>query len=296
MGWSGLTLVTDADLGALEPEAVSGAWRSTSWPNQRTEAKRDLKIWLERDFPKIPGVVDRIRDTYKSDSVLGFTAGSYSDVSDATGDDTEDDVTLSSIFVTPASDYLYVGTVGEIDGLQVAMLAHLNANASVLSAAYSGAGGWTNLTITDGTSTGGATFAKSGRISWAVPSDWQRRTLNDRNTAYFWIRLSISAALTSGTSIGQLLVVKAPDGLKRVCALRALGYIYKNLAAQSPSTDYWGGRTQNQFKTGYWDIADELYATLRDKGGIPIDVDDDGTIDQATELEITIEPTRLERA
>lgn len=278
MGWSALTLVTDADLGALEPEATNGAWRSTSWPNQRTEAKRDIKIWLETDYARIPNVADKVRDTYVADAVYAYTAGGYRDWTASAEDITEDDINLSTIFATPASDRLYIGSAGEFDGVSLRLLSGLNAATSALSVQYYGPSGWTDLSATDGTSLSGAAFAQSGRITWSVPTNWQRRVLNNSGNAYYWISIAVSATLTSGTATGQVLVIKAPDGLKRVAAFRALGYIYKNLAAQAPSTDYWAGRVSNQFKTGYWDLADALYAAMREKGGIPIDVDNNESV------------------
>jgi hypothetical protein len=294
MGWSALTLCTDADLGAIEPESTNGHWKATTWPNQRAEAKRDLKIRLETDYAKIPNVADKVIDTHAADAVWGYTASAYTDLSDESATNTEDDVDLSDVFVTVGTDRLYIGHSGEFDAVQVRMLASLNAISSVLSVKYSGSGGWTALTMTDGTANTGKAFGKSGRITWTMPTDWQRRTLNGSNDAYFWIEISLTVAPTAGTSASQILVVKAPDGLKRFCAFQALGYIYTNLAAQAPSTDYWAGRARNQFKTGYFDQADALYAQMRDKGGIPIDLDSDGVI-QESEAAVTY-PLRIGRA
>jgi hypothetical protein len=295
MGWSALTLVTDSDLGMLEPEATNGHWKTTTWPNQRAEAKRDLKIRLETDYANIPNVADKIKDTHKADAVWGYTGSTYTDWTAEAESSDEDDLELATIFTTFGTDKLYIGHAGEFDAIQVQMLAALNAIASVMTAKYSGSGGWTSLTITDGTSNSGKAFGKGGRITWTMPTDWQRRTLNNSSDAYFWIELTISAALTASTAASQVLVVKAPDGLKRFCAFQALGYIYTNLAAQAPSTDYWAGRARNQFKTGYFDLADALYAQMRDKGGIPIDLDDDGAISPDTEAAVTY-PLRISRA
>lgn len=294
MGWSALTLVTDADLTALEPEATSGAWRSTSWPNQRAEAKRDLKIWLENDYAHIDDVADKVKDTHVSDAVYGYASGTYRDVTTSAYDITEDDIDLSVVFATPASDRLYVGGAGELDGVSFRLLNALNSAASVMSVKYYGPKGWTALTAADGTSVSGVTLAQSGRVTWTVPSDWQRRYLNNSGFAYYWIEIAVSGALTNGTATGQVLTVKAPDGLRRVCAYRALGYIYKNLAAQAPSTDYWSGRVSNQFKTGYWDLADALYAQMRDKGGIPIDINNDEAVTVAEARQPN--PIRIGRA
>jgi hypothetical protein len=296
MAWSALTLVTDADLGSFDPQAINGKWGATTWPNQRAQAKIELKTWIETDYRARFGdnVADKIRDTYSADKVWGYTAAAYSDVSGAAGDNTEDDVTLSSVFATFGTDKLYIGGVGSFDGIDVQMLSALNAIASVMTVKYSGPAGWTTLTFTDGTSNSGKTFGKSGRITWTQPSDWQRRTLDNSADAYYWIELSISAALTAGTKAGQILIVRPPDGLKRVCLNLALGYIVLNLASQAPSTDYWLFKARNQFKTGYLDIAESKYAEMRDKGGIPIDIDDDGTIDE--EENTITSPLRIGRA
>jgi hypothetical protein len=297
MAWAGLTLVTDAELGALEPEATNGHWRSTTWPNQRAEAKRDLKIWLQNDFQeRLPAgtvVADRIVDAFATDKVWGYTGSAYNDRTTAASDDTESDVALATIFTTAATDRLYVGSLSSFDGIQVRMQGTLNAIASVLTVKYSGSNGWTSITHADGTAASGKAFAQSGRITWTQPSDWQRRTLDNSSDAYYWIELSVSVALTAGTSAGQILIIQAPDGLKRVCALQTLGYIVKNLAAQAPSTDYWLHKARNQFKTGYMDEADKLYAEMRDKGGIPIDLDNDGAI-EPEETQVT-SPIRIGR-
>lgn len=301
MGWSGLTLCTDSDLGSLEPESTSGAFGAVTWPSQRAEAKKDLKIWLERDYRRradgtvLDDIADRIKDTYAPDAVFGYTAGIYSDKTDAAADDSLDDVALATVFTTAATDRLYVGFDGEGDALQVFMQDALNIVASVLTVKFSGPSGWTALTVTDGTSVSGATFGKSGRITWTIPPTWQRRNVNGEDTL-FWLELSVSVALTAGTKAGQILKVQAPDGLKRVVALQTLGYIAMTRAANAPSTDYWIYKARNQFKTGYMDLAEALYASLRDKGGIPIDLDDDDVIDTDTELNVTILPTRMERA
>ncbi len=295
MGWAGLTLVTDGEIGQYEPQAVSGAWKSTTWPNQRANAKLTLEDWIIRDYSERfgDGVIDKIRETYRADKVWPSTTGAYSDLSSAAADNTEDDINLSAVFVAPASDRLYIGNGGSFDGLDVRMLAGLNAQASVLTVKYSGPSGWTTLTATDGTALAGKTFAQSGRITWTQPGDWQRRTLDNSAEAYYWIELSVSATLTAGTSLGQLLIVKPPVGLKRVAVLLALGYIVQNLASQAPSTDYWMFKARNQFKTGFLDQADANYAALRDKGGISIDLNNDGKIDPAETNIVT--PIRMGR-
>jgi hypothetical protein len=296
MSWAALTLVTDAELGAFDPQTTNGKWGSVTWPNQRAQAKLELKTWLESDYRQEVGddVADRVRDTFEADKVWGYTGAAYADVSGAAGDNTEDDVDVSTVFVTVGTDRLYIGGLGSFDGLDVTLLGTMNANASVLTVKYWGPAGWTTLTHTDGTANSGKTFGKSGRITWTQPSDWQRRTLDNSSDGYYWIELSVSAALTAGTSVGQLLAIRPPDGLKRVALYLAMGFIVMNLASQAPSTDYWMFKARNQFKTGFLDIAEAKYAEMRAKGGIPIDVDSDGVIEPA-EMQV-FTPIRLGRA
>lgn len=298
MGWSSLTLVSDADLGALEPEATAAAapWGATTWANQRAEAKRDVKIWIERDYVRIPGVIDKVRDTYAPDVVLGYTASAFTDLTDQASNDTDEDIDLAAVFTTFGTDRLYVAYAGEMDALYVKLLDSINAVAATLTVKYWGGSQWTSISATDGTAATGKTLAKSGRMTWTLPSDWTRRTMNGDANAYYWLELSVSAALTAGTSASQILPVRAPDGLKRVAAYQAMGYIFKGLAAQAASPEGWLMRVNNRDKTGYWDLAAALYGSLRDSGGIPIDLDDDETIDPEEGETTILAPIRMARA
>ncbi len=296
MGWSSLTLVLDADLGVLEPEATASdaPWGNVTWPNQRAEAKRDVRIWIERDYGF--GMSDRVLDQYRPDQVFGYTSSAYTDYTPEASNEDEEDVDLAAVFATFGTDRLYVGFAAESDGLQVKMLDSFNAIASTLTAKYSGPSGWTSLSAVDGTSASSKAFAKSGRVRWAIPTDWQRRTLNGSD-ALFWVELSVSAALTSGTSATQITVVRAHDGLKRVAALRAMGYIMKGVAAQAVTPANWLLRVNNHERTGYWDLADALYASLRDSStGIPMDLNNDEVIDPGSEEQGVSHPLIIGRA
>jgi hypothetical protein len=77
------------------------------------------------------------------------------------------------------------------------------------------------------------------------------------------------------------LLIKPSDSLKFIALNLTMGYIALHLAAQAPSVDYWHYKARNQFKTGYLDIADADYARVKSNGGIPFDLDGDGTIQPA---------------
>jgi hypothetical protein len=293
MPWSALTLVTDAELGQLEPEAVhaDAPWGATTWANARAEGKRDLKILLESDFSDIENVADKVVDTWRPDWVYSYIASAFTDVTTAAADKTEDDLALGTIFATFGTDRLYIGCASEFEGLRVLMTATVNAIASTLTVKYSGPTGWTALTISDGTSASSKTFSKSGRITWTIPSDWQREQLNGMADAYYWLELSVSAALTAGTSATQLLPIRAHDGLKRVAALLTLSYIFKGLSAAAVEPKDWLDRA-----VAYRDDALALWGKLKNSAAVWLDLDRDEAIEDGAGETHVSKPLFLGRA
>jgi hypothetical protein len=279
MAWSSLSLVTDADLGALEPEAIAGTWGAASWPTARDEAVRDLRIWLEADYPEIPDVADRIRDQWRPSRVWSATGGVWTDRTTEASSLDADDLALASVFATPSSDALYVGLGQAFEGLFVRMLATRNSNASTLTASYWGPTGWTSLGAEDGTKQGSATFGRTGRVSWAMPIDWELRELQDEGIVRYWVRLTVSAALSSGTAAGQILPIRPPTGLRRVATYLALAHVCRGLAPKASEPAFWTDRA-----AWYHDQATALYARLRSQGGIPIDLDGDASVSPPTEI------------
>lgn len=290
MGWSALSLVSDAEIGQLEPEATAsgGPWGAVTWASARTEAKRELKIWLECDFPEVIGVADRVLDKWRPDFAFAYTGAAYADRTTEVSDDEENDLTLSGVFVTAADDRLYLGAAWEFEGLAVLLKDALNATASVLTAKYSGPAGWTSLGATDGTAAAGATFGKSGRITWTLPTDWQRIRLNGTGDEYYWVELSVSATLTAGTKASQILPVRAPDGLKRVAAYLALHHILNGLAAGAAQPEFWQKKADT-----YAAAASELYGRLKANSAIWLDLNRTEVI---TQEERVSKPVFLGRA
>lgn len=290
-GWANLTLVTDAELGQIEPQATSSQspspWGATTWASARTEAKRELKILIETAFPTIVGVADRILDRHKPDYVFQYVGGAFTDRTTAASDDEAEDLALATIFAT-ASDKLYIGAAYQFDGLFVKMLDSLNAMARTLTVKYSGAADWTALSVTDGTASAGKPFAQSGRITWTIPDAWQRRALAGTGEEYFWIELALDAAPTAGTAASQILPIRAPDGLKRVAALLALYYILNGLELQAGKPGDWKEKALRYRKEAL-----DLFQLLKENGGIPLDRNRDEQVSQGERQ--TYEPIRLRR-
>lgn len=292
-GWSQLTLVTDADLGAVEPQAIATEdpppWGARTWPAQRARAKTELKIWIEAAYPDVVGAADRILDRHRPSYVFRVTGGATTDITSQAVDDTPDDVDLAGMFATPGTDRLYVAAPYQFEGLHALLTGTRNAAASVLSAFYSGSAGWTSLAATDGTASGGATLAQSGRITWTVPSAWQPIRLHGTADEYFWAELRVSATLTAGTSLSQLLPIRAPDALKAVANYLALSFILQGLERGAAAPEEWQTKANH-----YYDRATKLFDQLKAGGGIPLDRNRDQSVSQR-ELE-DYQPIRLRRA
>lgn len=294
MGWGSLTLVTDADLGAIEPQAIAASlpWGKTAWPEARAEAKREVKILIESAFAKdVKNAADRVLDLHRPDLAYSYISSTYADISAAITDDTEDDVDLTAVFVS-TSNRLYVGADYQFDGLRVLMKDALNAVASVLTVKYSSATGWLAMpNAADGTAVSGKVFAQSGRITWPViPGDWKRQRLASSGEELFWIELSVGTALSSGSAkAAQIHCIRPPDGLKRVAQLLALAYVLNGLERQAGKPQDWKDKA-----VSYRQEALALFQLLKEQGGIPVDVTRDNVIQDA-EVVIT-QPVRLGRA
>lgn len=110
------------------------------------------------------------------------------------------------------SDRLYVCLSDPAGGLRV-VIGSANGDASVLTVKYrKNDDTWADITATDGTASGGATFAQTGSITWTVPTDWKRTTLFAIDPTApdapaqngMWLELSWSVALDADTEIDEL--------------------------------------------------------------------------------------------
>ncbi|TXH57203.1 MAG: hypothetical protein E6Q97_04705, partial [Desulfurellales bacterium] len=112
-----------------------------------------------------------------ADSLATFTDYSQ-EANDAS---TSTDITLSSLDTLANGDAVYVGSHLPFRGL-VADVDSTNATASVLSVYYWNGSAWADTSASDGTASGGATFAQDGNITWTVPTAWTKASLATTNS------------------------------------------------------------------------------------------------------------------
>jgi hypothetical protein len=271
MSWAQLQMVSDGDIGAIEPQATEAGkpWGKAEWPTQRAEAKNDLAIWLERDHPDVPGVTDRVRDRYAPEIVLGYTGSAYTDLTSTASDDAAEDVALATILATFSTDRLYVGAPFAFSGLHISLLDSVSAATATLTVKYWGDAQWTDIHASDGTSPGAVTLAQSGRVTWAQPKDWERRDLNSQGQEWYWVELSVSAAPTAGTAATQILCLQPPKALNRCAVWLSLYHICNGIAMQAPEPERWIEKADK-----YLDMARTLYRETR----VPLDLNLSGAI------------------
>jgi len=141
------------------------------------------------------------------------TTGNVTDYSSAGQQNpaTASSIVLNALDVLANGNALYIGSHLPFRGVAVKMSASVNANASVLAVKYWN-GAWTSVSgFTDGTASGGATFAQDAPISapifWTVPTDWTAVQLNATpgplpqvfysDKKLYWTRWSVSAQLSA---------------------------------------------------------------------------------------------------
>lgn len=218
MSWHPNDLVADQDLVDYE-SAILTNFGASAWLTRRTKVLED---WL---FPilKANGYdPQRLRTRFEPDVALQFTASAYTDRTGVLKDDTEDDLTLSTVFATPGTDALFIGSTGPFRGLHWRMLDAVNATAATLTVSYWN-DAWTALTVTDGTAkTVGKPFSGGGSMTWPMVADWTIRTLNSSLPLY-WVKVTLSAvpATAKVTQCGCIRrsCLAAPAALRTLMAI-----------------------------------------------------------------------------
>lgn len=225
--WHPTDLIADADLSAYE-QAILTQFGQADWTDKR---RKTLEDWL---FPilRVNGLnPDQLRTRYEPDKVLGYTGAVYTDVTTAATDETTDDLNLATIFATPGTDLLYVGSEKPFRGLSIRMLDSVSAVAGTLAVKY-WADSWTALTVTDGTlKTAGKPFSGGGAITWLLPVDWVTRAIN-ASDPYYYVQVSVTAVPTSAKA-SQIGVIQR-SALCAPAAFRTLALIMREAPTGGP--------------------------------------------------------------
>ena len=126
-------------------------------------------------------------------------------------------------------DFIYVGSHVKYKGIRVLMAdAQINGDSSVMTVKYWNGTALADISDTDGTASGGATFAQDGNITWTVPSDWVKGQLTDiesltqaqqefvpwANTAMYWTKIEVSIVLDASVDIEGMFLLSNETGIQ----------------------------------------------------------------------------------
>ncbi len=285
MSWHPNDLIADADLIAYE-SALASQWRSDDFDDKRNKALEDWlwPILRARQFP-----VESFRTRYQPDLVWGYTGSAYSNLTSAATSETADDLNLATIFATPGSDALYVGSARAFRGLSWRVLEAVSAVAGTVTVSY-WADSWVSLSLVNQTNTTGLPFSRGGAMRWRTPEDWVKRPVSTSDPLY-WVRVTVSAVPTSAKA-GQVGCIRK-SVLSAPASFRCLALIMRE--APTGADGPW--REKALWYEQQADLA--LERALQVVGG-EFDTDDSDQIDaeeaEQTSAEVSGGPFRLERA
>lgn len=222
-------LLTDADILALDHAALTTFGNTPSVVSANLATKRHLAIhsWLYGRMVKAGYQPHKHLVRYAPASAFSLISGSYADITEAVSDTTADDVTLSTILATPATDALFLASPEPVRGLFVGLHDSPNAIPNTLTVSYWSGSKWVAISsLTDPTqATSGVSFSGGGMLSWPVPEDWQRRPLSTDTEYRYWLRLTMGSTLTVPTKATHLLPVRH-SRLTYPAALYTLSLMY----------------------------------------------------------------------
>ena len=156
----------------------------------------------------------------------------------------------NSFSFVAAEDAFYIGARLPFNHLYFKMDgANVNAEASVMAISYWDSGNWREaIEIIDETSSGGASLAQSGYVTWVPDRDygWTREDTNyGGNTVtgltsveiydLYWLKITFSADLTADTAFSWIGQKFSDDN--------ALGSEYSDLVRSAMLTAYESGKT-----------------------------------------------------
>lgn len=231
-------ILTDADIQALDATVLSTFGVSAPDVAASLQHKRTVAVqqWLRQELLKAGYVPDRHSLRVAPDSAYRYTGGNWVDITDSCASEAVDDIDLTAALATPGADFLYLRSGFIPKAMQVVMQDAVNVNTlSFNSLQYWNGNRWTPFaSLSDGTIYSSIAFAGGGAISWQLPTDWSRRSLNSETDWGYWMRLTTSRVLSASTSATQLLTRK-PSVFTLPCTYKTLGLLYAEAWGAQPS-------------------------------------------------------------
>jgi len=145
--------------------------------------------------------------------------------------------TLDSLDTAANNDFVYVGSYDKFSGVDVNHSgSKVNGTTSVLTVKYWNGSVWGDISDTDGTIAGGATFAVDGQVTWTVPSDWAADSLFNigdttltatwlKEPTIYWTRWEVSVALDAEVEIDHMIGLRANRSLAELVSSAGMEFM-----------------------------------------------------------------------
>lgn len=223
-------VLAELDVLAVDSTVLADFASSTSAASINLAAKRRVVVddWLRGGLEQAGFSPERHLVRRAPDHVWGYTGGAYTDLTDALSDRTVDDVDLSTVVVSAAVDALYIRSRQPFRGVWCGLFDSVNGTPAVSSSwTYWDGGRWAGFnSLVDDTAVPSSTaFSGGGRVSWQLPTNWQKRPLSTEETWGFWARLQLSAPPSAGTDLTHVLPIRA-SRLTMPCVYQVLALLY----------------------------------------------------------------------
>lgn len=274
MSWAPNDLVSDADLVAYEANILT-QFGHYDWTPRRTKALED---WL---FPLLIAngfQPHRLRTRFVADQVWGYTGSVYTDYTAAAADGGEDDINAATVFATPSTDALYIGSAQPFRGLSIRMLDNASSVTGAMTVSL-WTDTWQDFGIVDGTiRVSGKALSGGGPVTWTVPGEWVERKINS-SPSLFYARVKLSAVPT-GAQLAQIGVIRR-SLLCAAVTLRTLCLIYRE--APTAQDGPW------REKAEWYEVqADEAFQRVKGELGGEFDtITVDDVVDAAEQAQTT---------
>ncbi|MDI6785879.1 MAG: hypothetical protein QMD92_04125, partial [bacterium] len=134
--------------------------------------------------------------------------GSYIDETSDAANGTINDIVLGSSTTNHA---LYIGNIDKFDRIHLKISTPGSIDGRIAWEYYNNSS-WVTLSATDGTEESGASFRKSGVVSFTKPSNWAATNVN--GTTKYWIRARTSTSYNTTIPLGdEVITTFTADGI-----------------------------------------------------------------------------------
>jgi hypothetical protein len=158
-------------------------------------------------------------------------------------------VTISALKSLANGGAIYVGSHVPFRALRSVTVGANTGSASTILVEYWNGSTWVDISATDGSTTGGKTFAQSGDITWTIPAAWAKKELYEIfRTLYtpcvgpfvyssiplYWLRISVSVVLSATVTLSSLMALNRSTAYAELLSSLGLEFrISKQLGGQA---------------------------------------------------------------